>query len=218
MNILYEDNHLLVIEKPINVPTQADASGDADVLSLAKAYLKSAHQKPGNVYCGLVHRLDRPVGGVMVLAKTSKAARRLSDQVRTHVFEKEYHAVLAGPAPVELSLMDYLIKDPSTNTTRIGTPEDGKRSELSFEVLQHAPPLSLVRIALKSGRSHQIRVQFAARHAPLWGDQRYNPQAKPKQQLALWASELRFLHPTTHAPLTFSVPLPAWAPWNLFKR
>lgn len=218
MKILYEDNHLLVIEKPINVPTQADASGDVDVLSLAKTYLKTTHQKPGNVYCGLVHRLDRPVGGVMVLAKTSKAASRLSDQVRTQVFEKVYHAVLAGPAPRETTLIDHLIKDPSTNTSRVSTPAHGKRSELSFEVLQEAPPLSLVRIALKSGRSHQIRVQFASRYAPLWGDQRYNPEAKAHQQIALWASELRLTHPTTHAAMTFHSPLPNWAPWSLFKR
>lgn len=218
MKILYEDNHLLVIEKPINVPTQADASGDEDVLSLAKAYLKTTYQKPGNVYCGLVHRLDRPVGGVMVLAKTSKAASRLSDQVRTQVFAKVYHAVLAGPAPSETTLIDHLIKDPSTNTSRVTSADRGKRSELSFEVLQQAPPLSWVRIALKSGRSHQIRVQFAARNAPLWGDQRYNPQAKPTQQIALWASELSFTHPTTGAPMRFSASVPAWEPWTLFKR
>ena len=217
MKILFEDNHLLVVEKPINVPMQADDSKDPDLLSLAKAYLKTTYDKPGNVYCGLVHRLDRPVGGVVVFAKTSKAAGRLSEQVRTHQLIKVYQAVLDGPVPSTQHLSDYLTKNEKTNTTKVTHEGLGKYSELSFSVLESCDNLTLVRIELKTGRSHQIRVQFASRGAPLWGDQRYNPHAKVGQQLALWASELSFEHPVTHQPLHFSSDSPSSLPWSHFK-
>lgn len=218
MNVLYEDNHLLVIEKPLNMPMQADDSKDLDVLSLAKAYLKEKYQKPGNVYCGLVHRLDRPVGGVVVLAKTSKAASRLSDAIRTHQFKKTYHALLEGPLPTQTTLIDYLIKDPSNNTSRVTSEDAGKYSELSFKPLQSSQGLHKVEIELKTGRSHQIRVQFASRKAYLWGDQRYNPHAKVGQQLALWATHVHLIHPTTLEPMDFHLDPPLTHPWTLFKK
>ena len=217
MNVIYEDNHILVIEKPINVPMQEDESKDLDVIRLAKDYLKNKYNKPGNVYCGLVHRLDRPVGGVVVLAKTSKAASRLSDSVRTHKMTKKYCAVVVGKLPKEKILIDYLIKDEKTNTSRVTSEKLGKYSELSFKVLQSKDNQSLIQIDLKTGRSHQIRVQFASRQCPLFGDQRYNKDAKVGQQLALWATELSFPHPTTQEVLTFKSELPNTEPWKQFK-
>lgn len=217
MNVIYEDNHILVIEKPINVPMQEDESKDLDVIRFTKEYLRVKYNKPGNVFCGLVHRLDRPVGGVVVLAKTSKAASRLSDSVRTHKMTKKYCAVVVGKLPKEKILIDYLIKDEKTNTSRVTSEKLGKYSELTYKVLQSKDNQSLIQIDLKTGRSHQIRVQFASRQCPLFGDQRYNKDAKVGQQLALWATELSFPHPTTQEVLTFKSELPNTEPWKQFK-
>ena len=216
MKILYEDNHLLVVEKPINVPMQEDDSKDLDLLSMGKAYLKEKYQKPGNVYLGLVHRLDRPVGGVVVFAKTSKAAARLSESIRTEGMIKTYEALVEGSLPQQTTLVDYLRKDEKTNTSVVTDQAQGKYCELSWSLIQSIGSLHHLRIHLKTGRSHQIRVQFAARGCPLWGDQRYNQRAKAGQQLALWAVELTFPHPTTHQSLTFtsSPQFPA----HLFKQ
>lgn len=217
MKILYEDNHLLVVEKPINVPMQEDESKDMDLLSLCKAYLKEKYHKPGNVYCGLVHRLDRPVGGVAVFAKTSKAASRLSESIRTDAFTKIYTAIIQGPLPKERTLIDYLIKDEKTNMTTVTSKDKGKYSELRFEPIKTIDQLSLVRIELITGRSHQIRVQFSSRGCPLWGDARYNPASKPGQQLALWASSLSFPHPITQEIVRFKSELPRTLPWSAFE-
>ena len=216
MKVLFEDNHCLVIEKPVNVPMQADDSEDMDVIRLAKEYLKNKYNKPGNVYCGLVHRLDRPVGGVVVLAKTSKAASRLSDSVRTNKMNKKYCAIVVGQLPNEKVLKDYLIKDDKTNTSRVTSEKYGKYSELSYKVLDRKDNLSFIQIDLKTGRSHQIRVQFASRNCPLYGDQRYNKDARVGQQIALWATELSFPHPTTQEMLSFESNLPNTEPWKKF--
>ena len=214
INIIYEDNHLLVVEKPINVPVQADKSGDEDLLTMLKKYLKEKYNKPGDVYLGLVHRLDRPVGGVMVFAKTSKAASRLSKQVQKHEFKKIYMAVIEGKVSESSTFKDKLKKDEKTNITRVS--EDGKEAELSYNLIGFVNNLSLVRISLKTGRSHQIRVQFASRKIPLYGDQKYNPNAV-KDQIALFASKLEFKHPITKEVMSFELPLPERYPFTLFK-
>ena len=214
INIIYEDNHLLVVEKPINVPVQADKSGDEDLLTMLKKYLKEKYNKPGDVYLGLVHRLDRPVGGVMVFAKTSKAASRLSKQVQKHEFKKIYMAVIEGKVSESGTFKDKLKKDEKTNITRVS--EDGKEAELSYNLIGFVNNLSLVRISLKTGRSHQIRVQFASRKIPLYGDQKYNPNAV-KDQIALFASKLECKHPITKEVMSFELPLPERYPFTLFK-
>lgn len=214
INIIYEDNHLLVVEKPINVPVQADKSGDEDLLTMLKKYLKEKYDKPGDVYLGLVHRLDRPVGGVMVFAKTSKAASRLSKQVQKHEFKKIYMAVIEGKVSDSGIFKDKLKKDEKTNITKVS--EDGKEAELSYNLIGFVNNLSLVRISLKTGRSHQIRVQFASRKIPLYGDQKYNPNAV-KDQIALFASKLEFKHPVTKEVMSFELPLPERYPFTLFK-
>lgn len=217
INVIYEDNHLLVVEKPINVLVQADNTRDMDLLTICKGYLKEKYNKPGNVYLGLIHRLDRPVGGVMVFAKTSKAAGRLSDQVRTHKFNKVYHAVVLGKVKEEDTLEDYLIKNTRTNMVTVNPK--GKLSRLSYELVMYnkEKDLSLVKIHLETGRSHQIRVQFSSRKHPLYGDQRYNKQAISGEQIALFASSLSFYHPITKEYLTFNLDLPKRKPWNYFK-
>ena len=214
INIIYEDNHLLVVEKPINVPVQADKSGDEDLLSMLKKYLKEKYNKPGDVYLGLVHRLDRPVGGVMVFAKTSKAASRLSKQIQKHEFKKIYMAVTQGKVSENGVFKDKLKKDEKTNITTVS--EDGKEAELSYNLVGFLNNLSLVRISLKTGRSHQIRVQFASRKIPLYGDQKYNPNAV-KDQIALFASKIEFKHPITKEVMSFELPLPERYPFTLFK-
>ena len=165
INIIYEDNHLLVVEKPINVPVQKDNSNDLDLLTMLKQYLKEKYNKPGNVYLGLVHRLDRPVGGIMVFAKTSKAASRLSEQIRNGTFNKKYLAIICGKVKDKDTLEDYLLKDTKTNTVKVD--KKGKKSILNYKRLDYKEGLSLVEIELITGRSHQIRVQFSSRGYPL---------------------------------------------------
>jgi len=218
MKIIYEDNHLLVVEKPVNLPMQEDESKDQDLLSLCKLYLKEKYHKPGNVFCGLVHRLDRPVGGVAVFAKTSKAASRLSESIRENKVTKIYQAIITGKIPSEKILIDYLSKDEKTNTTTVTTSDKGKYSELKFKVLDSKDGLHLIEIELITGRSHQIRVQFASRGAALWGDARYNKTSKAGQQLALWATSLSFPHPITQEIITFKSELPRTQAWIQFEH
>lgn len=215
INVIYEDNHLLVVEKKPNIPVQADDSKDEDLLTILKKYIKEKYNKPGNVYLGLVHRLDRPVGGVMVFAKTSKAASRLSEQVRTQRFEKIYHAVVEGKLNKKSDILkDRLLKDSKTNITRVD--KNGKEAILEYELVDFKNNLSLVKIDLKTGRSHQIRVQFSSRGYPLYGDQKYNKKAV-KAQIALYATTLSFYHPISGEKLTFNCDLPNIYPFNLFK-
>ncbi len=206
MKIIFEDNHLLVVEKPINIPMQEDESKDEDLLSLCKKYLKEKHNKPGNVYLGLVHRLDRPVSGVCVFAKTSKAASRLSKQIQNHTFKKQYLAVVEDNGLADKGhFEDYLLKDTKTNMVKID--RNGKLAILDYEVQKRFNNLALVKIELKTGRSHQIRVQFASRKHYLWGDQRYNPSAIVGEQIALHSYSISFNHPISNELISFtSVP------------
>ena len=203
MNIIYEDNHLLVVDKPINIPMQLDSSNDIDLLSLCKKYLKEKYNKPGNVYLGLVHRLDRPVSGVCVFAKTSKAAARLSKQISDHTFKKEYLAVAEDNNLKQSGhYEDYLLKDSKTNTVKID--KNGKLAILDYELIKRKNNLALVKIQLQTGRSHQIRVQFSSRNHSLYGDQRYNKNAKAGQQIALHAYKITFKHPITNEIVEFT--------------
>jgi 23S rRNA pseudouridine1911/1915/1917 synthase len=220
--VLYEDNHIIVVIKPVNVPTQEDDSRDPDLLTLIKQDLKHRHQKPGNVFLGLVHRLDRPVGGVMVFAKTSKAASRLSDAVRTRSIGKRYAAVVNGkPQQPQGTLRHSLLKDTKTNMVSVVTQGQigAKEAVLDYRVAGHLEGLSLVEVELHTGRPHQIRVQFAAIGCPLVGDQRYGAHlTKPGQQIALWSTELSFEHPVTKETLSFSSTPPMAFPWILWEN
>ncbi len=215
INIIYEDNHLLVVEKPINIPVQEDNSKDKDLLTMLKEYIKEKYNKPGNVYLGLVHRLDRPTGGIMVFAKTSKCASRLSEQIRTNQMKKEYHAVICGILKTkEGKLEDYLLKDEKTNIVTVN--KSGKYSSLTYKVIKEINNYSLVKINLETGRSHQIRVQFSSRGYPLYGDHKYNKNVKDNEQLALYETSISFYHPITKELLTFNLELPNKDIWGIF--
>ena len=203
VKVIYEDNHLLVVEKPVNVPMQEDSSKDEDLLSMAKAYIKEKYNKPGDVYLGLLHRLDRPVSGVCVFARTSKAASRLSKQISDHSFKKEYIAAVEDNGLKDHDRFeDYLIKDGRTNTVRVDPK--GKKAVLEYEVLKRKDRLAIVKVMLKTGRSHQIRVQFSSRNHPLWGDQRYNKNAIIGQQIALHSYRIEFRHPISDEVMIFT--------------
>jgi len=216
IGVLYEDNHLLVVVKPPNLPVQADSSRDADLLNILKDYIGNKYQKPGNVYMGLVHRLDRPVGGVMVFAKTSKGAARLSKDFAGHEQDKRYLAVLQGEMPAPRTLEDHLLKgaDGMVRVVKPGT-SGAKAAKLDTTPVQQRDGLTLTEVQLYTGRAHQIRVQHAHAGHPLWGDARYGG-GKPGQQIALWAYSLEFKHPTKDERLRFVCPPPAEGAWKGF--
>jgi 23S rRNA pseudouridine1911/1915/1917 synthase len=215
LNVLFEDNHVIVVEKPPMMPVNQDESLDESLLEHLKQYIKTTRNKPNEAYVSLVHRLDRPVGGVMVFALSAKAASRLSESVRLNQFVKRYVAITARPLKPG-TLVDNLLKDEKTNTTIIHPK--GKRSELIIEAVDTlSDQTSRLWIRLVSGRSHQIRVQTASRFSPILFDQRYNPKTKPTHPIALFAYELSFPHPTKKDILTFSLPLPQRHPFTLFK-
>ena len=215
INIIYEDNHLLVVEKPVNIPVQEDISKDIDMITILKNYRIKKENKKNDAYIGLVHRLDRPVGGIMVFAKTSKAASRLSEEIRNNTFHKTYLAVVEGSLPQKGKLEDYLIKDKNTNTSTITTKEKGKYSALTYQVRGEKDNLSLIEINLITGRSHQIRVQFSTRNHPLVGDSKYGNN-KNNINIALFAKSITFTHPTTKEKLTFTLNKPNRYPFNIF--
>ena len=202
INVLYEDNHIIVVEKPVNVLVQADDTKDLDLLTMVKEYIKEKYNKPGNVYLGLVHRLDRPVGGVMVFARTSKAASRLSNEVRERKIKKTYLAVVHGKTKEYEKLVDYISKDEKTNNSYIDK-KNGKESILEYHTLKYdiENDLSLIKVNLETGRHHQIRLQMSNINHSLYGDQRYGIQ--DKKQIALYAYRLEFIHPVTKEEMSF---------------
>ena len=219
IDVIYEDNHLLVVKKPINILSQGDNTNDLDMVNLLKRYLKEKYNKPGNVFVGLIHRLDRPVGGIMVFAKTSKCASRLSEQVRNKTIKKTYKAVIHKTMDKkEGTLKDYLYKNKTTNMVSVVTKnhKEAKDAVLDYKTLASNDEFSLVEIDLHTGRPHQIRVQFSSRNHPLYGDQRYG-NSKVGEQIALWSYKLEFNHPTTKERLVFTCDTPNEYQWNLFK-
>ena len=219
--IVYEDNHLLVIIKPHNVAVQEDESKDDDLLNLLKNYIKVRDNKPGNVYLGLVHRLDRPTAGVMVFAKTSKCASRLSAQLKSHDMKKSYLCVVNGEPEIRKnSLRAYLVKDEKTNTVNLATASDygAKEALLNYQVVASKSNFSLIEVDLLTGRSHQIRVQMAKQlKLPIYADFKYGDKTH-KSNLALWAYKLTFNHPTTQKQMVFKVfPDSSKLPWKLFE-
>ena len=218
--IAYEDNHVIVAVKQPNQLTQSDATGDGDLLSQIKEYVRVKYEKPGEAYVGLVHRMDRPVGGLLVFARTSKAASRLSEQVRTHELNRQYVCVVEGDAPDQFTYVDYLQKDEAHNMVRVLPPYlklQGKEAILHGRTIARRQGLSLVAIQLETGRAHQIRVQMQHAGFPLWGDHRYG-HGKRGQQIALWGMRLSFTHPTTRDQMMFIAPVPECEPWLLFER
>ena len=218
--ILYEDNHVIVAVKPQNLLTQGDETGNENLLDQIKEYVKETYNKPGEAYIGLVHRMDRPVGGLLVFARTSKAAARLSDQVRVHELNRQYVAVVEGDAPDRFTYVDYLSKDLEKNMVTVLPPYlklQGKEAILHGRTIARRDGLSLVAIQLETGRAHQIRVQMQHAGHPLWGDHRYG-NGKGKEQIALWGMRLSFVHPITQEQMLFIAPTPEEKPWLFFER
>lgn len=200
INILYEDNHLLVVEKEVGVLSQSDSSNTPDMLTILKKYLKEKYNKPGNVYLGLVHRLDKNVGGIMVFAKTSKAASRLSKQIRNREFKKTYLAICKGIIKKDGKYQDYLKRVEYRSI--ISNSKEGKLAILNYHVIDIKDGNTLIKINLETGRHHQIRVQFSYHNHPLLGDEKYG--SKGEYHLALYSYKLEFIHPTTKEKLTFT--------------
>lgn len=213
IEVLYEDNHLISVVKPSGVPVQEDSSGDEDLLNAVKDFLKKKNNKPGNVFLGMVHRLDRPVGGVMIFAKTSKAASRLSDQIRRGVWKKTYITVVDGvPEKKEDQLEDYLVKNNDTNTSKAvskNTP-GAKIAVLNYSVKSSKEKRSMLEIDLKTGRSHQIRVQLSSHKLPIVNDHKYNKIFERGKDIALWSGTLEIIHPVTKETVTFSKDAPEY--------
>ncbi len=225
-NILYEDSHLIVVVKPAGIAVQGDKSGDKSMYDYIKDYIKHKYNKPGNVYLGIVHRLDRPVSGVMVFAKTSKAASRLSEAIRTNKFDKYYYAVVNGITESSDRLVHYVIK----RSNKLGNiasvvfenSPNSKKAILDYKTLEslNHQNLSLLEVKLETGRFHQIRVQLSAIGHPIYGDRKYGSYIKYDRNdvpLALFASKLSFEHPTQKHILTFESKPTDFKPWNYFN-
>lgn len=214
LNVLYEDNHIIVAEKPVNVLSQGDNTGDISLLDMVKEYVKVKYNKPGNVFIGLIHRLDRPVGGIMVFARTSKAASRLSKQLNEHNFAKKYYAIVSGKMEKDSDVFIDNLKKMENGNTIVAV--DGKKSILSYKVIEYSKKddASLVDISLETGRHHQIRVQFASRGHALLGDQRYGKS--DFTQIALFSYSLEFVHPVTKEKLNFVLKPEKKGHWTKF--
>lgn len=217
VTVLFEDNHCLALDKPAGLLTQGDATGEPSLVDWARGYLKERYDKPGNVYVGLVHRLDRPTSGVVLLARTSKAAARLSEQFRKGTVEKVYWAVVEGNCPTEAGeWTDTLSKDEERNFVEVvEAGSDGAReARVAFRVLGRAGPTSTLELRPITGRSHQLRVQLAARGLPIVGDRKYGAKAElrasdGRHRVALHARGLTFTHPTLKEAISIAAPVPA---------
>ncbi len=220
LTILHEDNHIIVVLKPQNIPSCEDESKDKDLLTMIKEYIKETYNKQGNVYLGLVHRLDRPTGGVMVFAKSSKAAARLSEQMKDGDFEKKYYTVLVGkPREEKATLTHYMKKNVVNNMVYVcpSTVQGAKFAQLDYKVLEYKDGLSLAEVRLHTGRSHQIRVQMSSIGTPVYGDMRYGGEKAKKGYLALWAYYLSFTHPVSKERMVFRIQPPKdLRPWDTF--
>ena len=218
VNVLYEDNHIIVAIKPAGVLSQSDGSNSPDMLTILKAYIKDKYEKPGEVYLGLVHRLDRPVSGVLVFARTSKAASRLSEQIRSRRVEKIYRCIVCGDLDGSGRLENYICKDENSNIVTVSDNEKPgyKLSYLDYKSIASNYGLTLVEVKLGTGRSHQIRAQLSHMGFPIVGDQKYGNKDNRCKDIDLEAYKLSFEHPVKHENMSFEAPLPDSYPWNLF--
>ena len=217
IEIIFEDNHLLVVNKPVGLLSQEDHTGDKDILTLCKEYIKKDQNKPGNVFLGLLHRLDRPVSGVMMFAKTSKSASRISEQIRQRTIKKKYLAVVEGSPPPNGYLNHYLKKDSASNSVEVVSPniKGAQDAKLMFQIIESSENIHLLEVTLITGRPHQIRVQLSEESYPIWGDQKYGNSNRSTP--ALHAYSLKIQHPTLKKEIFFTANPPENFPWSKFS-
>ena len=219
--ILYEDNHLIIVNKEPSEIVQGDKTGDVCLLDDVKSYIKEAYNKPGNVYAGLVHRIDRPVSGAVIFAKTSKALSRMTIKVKEHEFSKTYLAIVKNKPPQDAGeLSDYMVKNEAQNKSYIvsSNTKGAKLAQLRYRVIGSSDSFYLLEIELLTGRHHQIRAQLAHIGCPIKGDLKYGfPRSNPDASISLHAYKVQFEHPTTKNPITVTAPKPTGAPWDFFE-
>jgi 23S rRNA pseudouridine1911/1915/1917 synthase len=215
LDILYEDNHLIAVNKPCGWPSAHFGGGEETMDRVVKAYLKEKHKKPGKVFLGVVHRLDKPVSGVLLFARTSKAAARLSEQFRGNLVEKVYWAVVeteptARPLPPAGTMEDWLRKDSIAGVVEVVPPdtEDARQALLHYTIKAEHAGLTLFEIRPQTGRTHQLRVQLSSRGRPIYGDAKYRARFGFGAGIGLHARSLTFLHPTRNEPITLSADVP----------
>lgn len=223
MNILYEDNHIIAVNKACGEIVQGDKTGDRPLSEEVKQYLKEAYAKKGNVFCGVCHRLDRPVSGIVLFAKTSKSLSRLNDMLRSHDIKKSYWAIVKGVPPEDaMTLKAYLKRNEKQNKSyAYDAPAPGaKEAELSFKTIARGDNYTLLEVDLKTGRHHQIRCQLAHIGCPIKGDLKYGaPRSNPDGGISLHARKVEFIHPVKKTPITIVAPVPADdALWQMFEK
>lgn len=222
MEILYEDNHIIIIAKRAGEIVQGDKTGDTPLPDLLKAYIKERDHKPGNVFLGVVHRLDRPVSGIVLFAKTSKALSRMNDLFRTAQVRKVYHAIVENaPAQPQATLVHYLRKNEKQNKSYPTTANapDAKRAELSYRTIAQSDRYTLLEVELKTGRHHQIRCQLSANGTTIRGDLKYGAHRPlPQGAISLHARKIEFVHPVSRQPICIEAPYPSDdALWRYFE-
>ncbi len=220
LQIIYEDNHLIAVNKPNGVLVHADETGDKTLIDQVKLYIKWKYEKPGDVFLGSFHRLDRPASGVVVFARTTKALTRMNKLIQERKVEKKYYAVTEDrPKEIEQTLVHYLIKDKAKNKSKVHKSQRSgtKRSELSYKLDAYLENHSLLKVNLVTGRSHQIRAQLKKINAPICGDLKYGATEKLKYySIALHCTEMNFIHPVKKEPVSIKCMPPDFHPWTLF--
>ena len=220
IDVLFEDNHLLIVNKPVGMLVQGDATGDEPLVEIGKQYIKEKYNKPGAVFLGVVHRLDRPVSGVVVFARTSKALARMNEQFRDKKTKKTYWAIVAQKPPATSGrLVHWLVKDEKRNKTTAHAKEnkEGKRSELDYQLIKNQGPYYLIQVNPITGRPHQIRVQLASMDCAIVGDVKYgSPAPNDDGGICLHAKMLEFVHPVTKETLRIEANAPETGAWSLF--
>ena len=222
LEVLYEDNHLIAVNKPACIPVQPDPSGDTSLEDIVKQYIKEKYAKPGDVFLGVVHRIDRPVGGVVLLAKTSKALTRINEMFRGNDVRKTYWAIVKDcPVETQATLEHYIFRDTKKNVSRATDKEvkDSKKGILSYKLIASSDNYHLLEIDLKTGRHHQIRCQLAKIGCPIKGDLKYGAQrSNPDGSISLISRKMEFIHPVTKVPVEITAPVPGDALWQSFEK